>query len=237
MRFHDPQRYEILAGEYVLGTLSGRARDRFTHYLKMYPFLRRAVDDWERHFNAVVEDLEPVEPPPMVWEQICEELPELRRRFLPRSLWGSLRLWRPLALLASAIALFLLVYIGNGFRQPGFPPLPTHVAMINDPKTQQPAWMLSLMSRDKMLKVTAMHPPSIPADKSCELWMLPGKDRPPISLGLLPMQGTMMMPLSKEKLGVLSAAAGLAVSMEPKGGSPTGAPTGPVMYQGALYPI
>lgn len=237
MKFRDRNQYEILAGEYALGLMSGAARRRFERYLQEYPYLQGAVDEWEGRFNAVVSQLEPVEPPPRVWEDLCEELPELRRRFAPQGLWAGLNLWKPLALLASALTLVLIVYLNFGPRVSELA-IPTHIAMLQDPKApQQPVWMLGLMPEQKMLKVTAMHTPTMPPDKSFELWMLPGKDQAPVSLGVLPMSGTMMMPLSEEKLKVLAAAAGLAVSLEPKGGSPTGSPTGPVMFQGALYPI
>lgn len=236
MKFHDPHRYEILAGEYSLGVLSGRARRRFERYMAYYPFLRRAVEVWDARFNSVVERLEPVEPPPRVWEQICEENPELRRSFQPKGLWSELNLWRPLALFASALAVLMIVYLNFGPRVPELAP-PSQVAMIQDPKSTQPAWLLTLMPEQKALKVTALKPPETSADKSLELWMLPGKDQAPVSLGLLPMSGMATLPLDEEKLNVLVGAAGLAVSLEPKGGSPTGAPTGPVLFQAVLYRI
>lgn len=236
MKFHDPNRYEILAGEYSLGTLSGRARRRFERYMAYYPFLRRAVEAWDARFNAVVEGLEPVEAPPRIWEQICEENPELRRSFQPKGLWAGLNLWKPLALFASALAVLMIVYLNFGPRVPELAP-PSHIAMIQDPKSAQPAWMLSLLPEQKALKVTALKTPETAADKSLELWMLPGKDQAPVSLGLLPSSGSATLALSEEKLKILVGASGLAVSLEPKGGSPTGAPTGPVLFQAALYPI
>lgn len=236
MKFHDPNRYEILAGEYALGTLSGPARRRFERYMQYYPFLRRAVETWEARFNSVVEGLEPVEPPPRIWEQVCEDNPELRRRFEPKGLWSDLRIWKPLALFASALAVLLVVYLNFGPRVPELAP-PSHVAMIQDPKSAEPAFLLTVVPGEKRIKVTAMKPPETAADKSLELWMLPGKDQAPVSLGLLPKSGTAELPLSEEKLKVLAGAAGLAVSLEPKGGSPTGAPTGPVLFQASLYSI
>jgi anti-sigma-K factor RskA len=130
----------------------------------------------------------------------------------------------------------LLAYVGFG---PGFRRLPVaaQVAMIADPQSAKTAWMVSVMPDQKMLKVTAMGTPPMAADRSMELWMLPAGGQAPISLGLLPMSGTMMMPVEEGKRRVLAQATGLAVSLEPKGGSPTGAPTGPVMYQAALYPL
>jgi anti-sigma-K factor RskA len=42
------------------------------------------------------------------------------------------------------------------------------------------------------------------------------------------------VPLDAGQAAMLARARGLAVSLEPAGGSPTGQPTGPVVYQGRL---
>lgn len=236
MKFHDPHRYQVLAGEYALGLLDGPARRRFERYMEFYPFLRREVESWEASFNSVVESLEPVEPPPRVWEGVCESNPALRRAFFPQGLWGRLNIWKPIAVFASALALVLALYTQFGPKSPESG-MPSQVAMLQDPKTDQTAWMLSLMPEQKALKITAMHTPPMTTEQSCELWMLRGKDKPPMSLGVLPMSGTMMMPLNDEKMKFLAGAEGLAVSLEPKGGSPTGLPTGPVMFQASFYSI
>ncbi|MDE2037235.1 MAG: anti-sigma factor, partial [Pseudomonas sp.] len=65
------------------------------------------------------------------------------------------------------------------------------------------------------------------------LWAIPAGGKP-ISLGLLPVSGNGRIQLSKEHQALLTAPLTLAVSLEPQGGSPTGQPTGPVLYQGQL---
>jgi len=50
----------------------------------------------------------------------------------------------------------------------------------------------------------------------------------PRSLGLLAAQGATELPLKRALLGAVA----LAVSQKPRGGSPTGAPTGPVVWTG-----
>ena len=52
----------------------------------------------------------------------------------------------------------------------------------------------------------------------------------PRSLGLISSSGATVVQRSK----LLDGTAALAVSLEPSGGSPTGAPTGPVLYVGKL---
>jgi len=69
----------------------------------------------------------------------------------------------------------------------------------------------------------------VQADKALELWAVPPKGAPR-SLGLISANGTTIVKKGK----VLVDTAALAVSLEPPGGSPTGAPTGPVLWAGKL---
>ena len=73
-------------------------------------------------------------------------------------------------------------------------------------------------------------------DNAFELWLLPADKSKPISLGLLPQQGNAVVKVTDE-VALLLASSGLAVSLEPLGGSPTGQPTGAVLYQGKLSQI
>jgi anti-sigma-K factor RskA len=65
-----------------------------------------------------------------------------------------------------------------------------------------------------------------------ELWLLPGGERKPVSLGLITTHETQTVQVPAHLLPAIDAAWGLAMSVEPEGGSPTGAPTGPVLYKG-----
>jgi anti-sigma-K factor RskA len=64
------------------------------------------------------------------------------------------------------------------------------------------------------------------------MWILPEGDGKPISLGLITTHETQVMRIPAAMAAKLDAAPGLAMSVEPAGGSPTGLPTGPVLYMG-----
>jgi anti-sigma-K factor RskA len=221
-----------LAGEYVLGTLQGRARRNFERELRRNAELRAEVEFWEQKFAPWLLSAAPEKPPRRVWEAVQAEL----RRETPekQSFWEKLGFWRPLALASSALALALILYIGY-VKQLGVPEGQFY-AYLQDPGVE-PAFFVRFDKSKGALQVKAVKPPPISADQALELWMLPGEGKSPISLGLLPITGERGIVLPPDKLQILLSSAGLAVSIEPKGGSPTGLPTGPVLYQGSLQAI
>ncbi|TXF11711.1 anti-sigma factor [Pelomicrobium methylotrophicum] len=230
MNYGDPRLRDLLAGEYVLGTLRGRARRRFERLLLEDPALRRLVEDWEMKLNALAESVPPVKPPERVWRGI-------RARIAPPAptpvrWWERLAFWRGLALAAVAAAV-LAIYPG---LPPSIEPPPSTVAVLTGAQGQ-PAWLVTLVSRSgaaASLRFTALQPQELSTDRSFELWLIPRGERAPISVGLLPPSGSGALPLSPAARRALGEARAVAVSLEPKGGSPTGAPTGPVLFQGTL---
>ncbi len=227
VNYGNPQLRELLAGEYVLGTLAGSARLRFEQLLREDAALRDVVTKWEQRLAPLAEAVPPVTPPKRVWAQI-------ERSIAPkaRGAWQPVGLWRPLALLATTFTLVLALYVYFA-SDSGAPALrQSYVAVLNDQQAQ-PTWLVSAADF-KQITVKALKAPPQDADKAYELWLLPGGDKPPRSLGLLPEAGSKTVNVPEELRLAMAAGKVLAVSVEPKGGSPTGLPTGPVLYTGVL---
>jgi len=72
----------------------------------------------------------------------------------------------------------------------------------------------------------------VQAGKDLELWALPAGATRPVSLGVLPPIGR-KLPVRE----LLAAQTQLMISLEPQGGSRTGAPTGPVLWGGRLASV
>ena len=68
------QLIDLLAAEYVLGTLRGGARRRFQQYADQDPAIRTAIDEWQRRISPMAELAEPRMPPAAVWEAIERRL-------------------------------------------------------------------------------------------------------------------------------------------------------------------
>ena len=225
MNYDNPELLDRLAAEYVLGTLRGPARRRFERLLWEQPAARAAVDSWQSRLSGLAEALPSTAPPARVWMQL-EQAISPGAKAPPRS-----TLWRNWALLASAACAVLLTLLA--LPPPTAPEAPQQVAFVNEANVT-PLWVVSIDFATGELVTRAVSAQAQAIDKSYELWML-SEQGVPRSLGLMPVAGdATSQRFSPALLDLLKRAQGLAVSIEPAGGSPTGQPTGPVVYQAPL---
>jgi anti-sigma-K factor RskA len=242
MRYDNPQLIQRLASEYVLGTLTGRARRRFESWMRDSYQVRSAVWYWERQLCPLAEATAEVQPRPRVWEQVLERTgakasAQAQRDFTRERWFERLGLWRGLSLIATAAAVVLAVLLARAPTQVETPQAQQYVAVVNGPESQ-PLWLVRADVQQGRLAIRSINAAAPAPANSYELWILPAGGAAPRSLGLLP-TGTASIDteLPVELRPLLASAQGLAVSLEPAGGSPTGAPTGPVVYQAAILSI
>jgi anti-sigma-K factor RskA len=239
MNYNNADLVDRLACEYVLGTLRGAARRRFEGVLAGHIPLRRAVQQWEQRLFWLSMRLPPVKPPAHLWTQIEQRL-NLSQNAPPPDATRPSRVWQALAAGIAAIALTLGVLLVT--RAPEVQVQvqkqaveSAHTAIVAEGNV--PIWVLNAYPQVSELRVKALRPVALADNQAFELWMLPDSGAPPVSLGLLPRSGNAVLPLSAAAARVLAATSTLAVSIEPAGGSPTGAPTGPVRYTAPLLHI
>ncbi len=120
-------------------------------------------------------------------------------------------------------------------------PPASHVAVLID-KYDRPMMTADLDVKDGQLVLRLnIKPPRDFTDKALEVWMLPPGGGAPRSLGMFPSENsgtTAVLVLPPEIVQMLSSPnSALAVSLEPKGGSATGQPTGPVLFSGGVVPV
>lgn len=226
MNYRDPTLRDKLAAEYVLGLLRGAARRRFERLLVQEVALREAVVRWEQHLDPLTERIAPIAPPKRVWRAIALRIGGARP-----SLWQRLDFWRPFAIAASTAVAMLLVYVVYVTVPPEVV-APARVAAVLQDKNAQPAWIVHASGPHAPIEVQPLAPQTLATNQSFELWLIPAESKTPISLGLLPVTGRTALIVPERLQPALAHGAVLAVSLEPEGGSPTGQPTGPVLYQG-----
>jgi anti-sigma-K factor RskA len=163
------------------------------------------------------------------------------------------RRWRNVASFTSAIAAALLVMMAMQVYQPdslpeGIRPKPrTQVVEVKTPAPPAAAQYVALLQKDAgspafILTVDAATKnftvrkvgAQPEAGKSFELWVVSDKLQRPRSLGVIGGSDFTARPVLSGYDSDLVNKATYAVSLEPEGGSPTGAPTGPIVYTGKL---
>jgi len=270
MRYDQPELRDRLAAEYVLGTLHGRARERFRHLLRYDPALRARVAAWEARLAPLADTIPAREPSPTAWAGIAARLGHDRqqnagRRAGPGSASAAGRAtdmraglagwWRGLAIAASLSTLLLAALLAGTVPPPAADPGPTAaapgathavstamadgmMAILTD-ASAQPTMLVSWpmqAGNDGMVELRVriiMDHPTMDPGSAWELWLLPhGADGAPRSVGLVGIEPEQRLRVDAALLKALLMAPGMVLSNEPAGGSPTGTPTGPVIFRG-----
>lgn len=209
---------KALAAEYALGTLRGGARLRFERRLVNEPELAKQAGSWQTLLSGLDKEITPQRPPERVWKKIQLGLPPEKE--LSRWSWNYLG-W---ALAAGLAAVALVPYLTS--QPQDLSPL----LVLNSSEAGKGQWIVSADRERNQLSLTPVQPRSVAPANSLQLWAIPAGEKP-VSLGLLNSGRPTLLKVANV---TLSPGATIAVSLEPQGGSPTGQPTGPVLYSGAL---
>lgn len=222
-----PALRERLAAEYVLGTLKGGARRRYQRWLLEDAELRRVTAEWQERIGNIAQFAPAVTPPDRVWLGIERRL-NLQPAAPAWQFWRSgSAMWKGLAIASTAFALVLGVALQQRIDTE---PTINQVATLLDDKAQA-ALVVTADARNQVLLVRAADGLAVPSDKTLHLWAI-NKQGKPRSLGILPDNRSARLALNERAIGADVML--LAISLEPKGGSPDpNGPTGPVLFKGA----
>jgi len=236
MDYSRPALAEAMAAQYVAGTLRGAARRRFETLLPAHPALRQAVHDWQWRLIPLTVSLAPVPPPPSVWAAIEARLwPAVAAAPVPAAApgwWARLAFWRALSGLAGVAVLGLAVLLST--PAPDLPPVVVVLQSTGADSAVSGTIVASLSGDGHALVTRPLSPVSLVGDRVLQLWSVPSQGDPR-SLGLIKNDGVTVLARNQLPPQLLKGdTAALAVSVEPPGGSPTGTPTGPVVFVGKL---
>jgi anti-sigma-K factor RskA len=237
---NEPDDIDGLAAEYVLGTLDATERASVAARRQRETALDRAISYWENRLAPLNNAVRDMPPPPDTFSKI-----ETRLRARGASSPGTaspdtaqvvdltrrLNRWRAVALAASAVAAALVATLGATQFAPK-PKTKNLVAVLQKDATS-PAFLVSVNVDDRVMTVrpvAAKHEPG----KSFELWIIDDSLGKPKSLGVIDEATPTKKPeLAAYKPDVIERST-YAVTLEPEGGSPSGDPTGPVVFAGKL---
>jgi anti-sigma-K factor RskA len=223
-----------LAAEYVLGTLDAAERAEVAARRQRESALNSAISHWERRLAPLNDAAAALAPPPTTFAKIE------RRLSAPASgvsgnavvdLTRRLNRWRAAALTASALAAGLALTIGALQFAPK--PKSNNLVAVLQKDAASPAFLVTVNVDDRVMTVrpvAAKHE----AGKSFELWIIHDSLGKPKSLGVIDeAKATRGPTLAGYKPDVIEGST-YAVTLEPEGGSPSGAPTGPVLFAGRM---
>ena len=237
-RYQNPDVYEALAGDYVLGQMPIHARRRFEQLMDERPYVQQAVQRWERRLNPLVAALPERTPPRRVWHRIKSEVVALEKRKRPvrkRNVWESILVWRT-ATMITAVTLMATLLLTNIMPQPPVPMMPSYVAVLAN-EENNPMFVAAANEEPMQMTVRMMKDVQMPSDRDFELWcQLEGSDNL-VSMGILAHDEETTFPLTETEWRTFASTTSLAISIEPKGGSPAANPTGPVMYKGEFVSL
>jgi len=155
--------------------------------------------------------------------------------------------WRRMTVAMGAIAALLALYIGLAQFAPGLVPfgprsqvvaqapaqLGARLVAVLQQEPTAPAFLLTVDPQSRTLVVRRVSA-TPEAGRSYELWLISSQFPTPKSLGVVGNDEFTQRQIPGNFDVATLRAASYAVSLEPSGGSPSGVPTGPVLFTGKI---
>jgi len=240
-----PDLIDRLAAQYALGVLRGGARRRLETLAREQPAIRAAISHWQSRLSGLAE-LQPASAPvEKVWSGIEQRLgwqamksseaagPAGAAGAAPAAwwqrLWAAPGFWRSATMATAVLAAVAIGLNVRMARQLDTAPLVNAVAVLNDDRAQA-AVLVTWDARSQALTLRRLDHLPLNDAQALQLWALPAGGKPQ-SLGVIGHQRQLRLAVA-QALGKVPA---LAISVEPRGGSPDpNGPTGPVVFKGQV---
>ena len=232
---------DLAAAEYALGTLDPAERAVLAARRLREPEIDAAIREWEERLSPLAEAVPPIEPPRDYLAEI-----EARIHGAPAAsaaaqstetvvaLRSRLARWRAAAIATTGLAAMLA--IGVVFLAATRESTPRQFVAVLQKGADSPAFAVTVNLDSRELTVRPVSAPA-PADKSYELWIIDPKLGPPRSLGVIDAADVTRGDRLASYDPAVVRAATYAVTVEPKGGSPDGKPSGAPVFVGKLIPV
>lgn len=220
-----PEERQGLAAEFVLGTLDAATARRVEDAATGDPVLAGEIADWELALAPLQALAVPEAPPPGLWERIAGTLDPATAK--PAASTGKSWFWPAWSFGATAVAGSLAAIL---LMRP--PAAPERMMTVLLSSQDQPAWVVEADRGG--LRLAALNRQAAPDNRALQLWALPQGATAPTSLGLIPRESgqiNVAASIIQPQPGML-----IEITLEPPGGSPTGRPTGPILFIGRLSP-
>lgn len=112
---NETQNKSWLAAEYALGVTEGKAREEAEHLVERDASFRRSVDAWQNQLSPLLDDVEEVKPPTIVWKKIQQRINPVQVNNTTQSEGAGI--WKLITSLSSTVAVACLgglLYVSGG---------------------------------------------------------------------------------------------------------------------------
>lgn len=204
---------DLLAAEYVMGVLPLHERAAAEARIKSDPAFAAMVMAWENHMGGLNDQFVETTAPDVLGRVEARLFPQAAK---VRSSWLG---WLSGALAAAVLAVAAVIFLAPA-------PAPDAPLIATLGEAGGPLAFEARYDGASLIFAQVAGAKAAPG-KVHELWII-APEAAPVSLGLLG-DAPLTIPYPMPPAGWI-----LAVSLEPAGGSTTGAPTGPVLATGAV---
>jgi anti-sigma-K factor RskA len=230
------ERDNILAAEFVAGLLAPAQRVEAEQRIERDRDFARLVEQWRTRLSDLDDTAPLVTPDAALWQRIEGQIgsaapaasaaPGLMSR-----LWNSIEGLRAATAVSLASALVFAVVAGVALTYATREAIrkPVYVAILVNDDSRQPGAVVNAFAdgRVEMIPLTEIN---VPPGRALEIWTLWDRSVGPRSVGLIDRAQTVRLNL--DKLPPTGPDQLFEITLEPAGGSPTGRPTGPILYKG-----
>lgn len=233
---------DALAAEYALGLLEDAQAMDADRRSASEPAFANRVRYWQRTFAELDTTANLVTPSEDLWGRIAARLaepePQGAQTLAARSkqpwrtasigdIWDSLTFWRATALTTSLASILLAAGLGVSLWRGSAAPV--FVAILMTENSNEPAALVNTFA-DGRAELIPLREIAVPEDRALQIWTLWDRTIGPRPIGLA--QAIRTMSLNLSNLPSTGPNQLFEITLEPKTGSPTGRPTGPILMKG-----
>ena len=218
--------------DYVTGEMPPAEAERMDADMKADPALADAVAECLAMLSEIDETAARLDPSPALWPQIESMLsPVAKAARSPSSirqpLLESLGFWRWATLGAAAAAIVVAAALTYTLSAIGTEPV--YVAVLVSDDSASPGAIVEIDESGEAWLVP-LQEIEVPAGRALQVWTLQDRATGPVSIGLIP--DARRLRLSIGGLQPTGPDQLFEITLEPVSGSPTGRPTGPILFKG-----
>lgn len=235
-RYQNPELFEQLAIEYAVGSLHGRARQRFEVLMETHFYLKAVVDAYENKFANLVELLPDEQPSDKVWKGIESHINASEKHALQQNQEKKQPWWKSnffkqgfgMAFMALVVSGVLLLNPMTGT------PVATAYSAVLESGSHVPMAVTKIQKSDMKLSIDIMKPLEVADGMELTLWCHPKDGGMPMKMGTISKTGKTEIKISKQEWRNMKDVGLLAISIEDKETNKAQKPMGKVILQGQL---